>query len=96
MIKWWYTYILASMKNGTLYTWVTSDLEKRMYEHKNWIYDGFTKKYKVDLLVRYQEFQSIMEAIEYEKIIKKRRREKKINLIESTNKWRIDLSKDWF
>ena len=44
MDKKWYTYILSSMKNGTLYVWVTSNLEKRVYEHKNWMFEGFTKK----------------------------------------------------
>jgi len=95
MEKKWYTYILASMKNWTLYVWVTSNIEKRIYEHKNGVFDGFTKKYNVHLLVWYQEFPTINEAIEYEKIIKKRRREKKINLIESMNKGWKDLTEDW-
>ena len=93
-MKKWYTYILASMKNGTLYVWVTSNLEKRIFEHKNWVFEWFTKKYNVHLLVWYQEFPTITEAIEYEKVIKKRRREKKIMLIESTNPWWEDLAKD--
>jgi putative endonuclease len=95
MEKKWYTYILASQKNWTLYVWVTSNLEKRIYEHKNWIFEWFTKKYGVHQLMRYQEFPTIIEAIEYEKIIKKRRREKKINLIEKWNPKRIDLSANW-
>jgi len=95
MDKKWYTYILSSMKNGTLYVWVTSNLEKRVYEHKNWMFEGFTKKYNVHRLVRYQEFSTIIEAIEYEKIIKKWRREKKIKLIEDMNKDWIDLAEDW-
>ena len=94
MNKKWYTYILASMKNGTLYVWVTSNLEKRIYEHKNWVFEWFTKKYNVHLLVWYQEFTTITEAIEYEKVIKKRRREKKIALIESEKPWREDLAKN--
>jgi len=49
-----YVYILASKKNGTLYIGVTSDLIKRIYEHKNGLVDGFTKKYKVHLLVYYE------------------------------------------
>lgn len=95
MDKKWYTYILSSMKNGTLYVWVTSNLEKRVYEHKNWMFEGFTKKYNVHRLVRYQEFSTIIEAIEYEKIIKKWRREKKIKLIEDINKDWVDLAEDW-
>ena len=93
MNKKWYTYILASMKNGTLYVWVTSNLEKRIYEHKNWVFEWFTKKYNVHLLVWYQEFPTITEAIEYEKVIKKWRREKKIVLIEGENPWRENLAK---
>ena len=95
MDKKWYTYILSSMKNWTLYVWVTSNLEKRVYEHKNWVFEGFTKKYNIHMLVWYQEFPTIIEAIEYEKIIKKWRREKKINLIEWMNKDWKDLSEDW-
>jgi len=95
MDKKWYTYILSSMKNGTLYVWVTSNLEKRVYEHKNWAFEGFTKKYNINMLVRYQEFPTIIEAIEYEKIIKKWRREKKIKLIEWINKDWKDLAEDW-
>lgn len=94
MDKKWYTYILASMKNWTLYVWVTSNLEKRIYEHKTWTFEWFTKKYNVHLLVWYQEFPTITEAIEYEKVIKKRRREKKIKLIEEFNLKREDLSKE--
>lgn len=82
------------MKNWTLYIWVTSDLEKRIYEHKTWVFEWFTKKYNIHLLVWYQEFSTIMEAIEYEKIIKKWRREKKISLIEELNPERKDLSKN--
>ena len=95
MEKRWYTYILASQKNWTLYVWVTSNLEKRTYEHKIWLFEWFTKKYGIHQLMRYKEFPTIIEAIEYEKKIKKRRREKKINLIEKSNPKRIDLSANW-
>jgi len=95
MNKKWYTYMLASRKNWTLYVWVTSNLGKRVYEHKNWIFEWFTKRYSIHSLVWYQEFSIITEAIEYEKIIKKWRREKKINLISKLNPEWVDLSKDW-
>ena len=94
MDKKWYTYILSSMKNWILYVWVTSNLEKRIYEHKNWIFEGFTKKYNIHSLVWYEEYPTIIEAIEYEKKIKKWRRSKKIELIEKDNPKREDLSKN--
>ena len=65
-----YVYILASKKNGTLYIGVTSDLIKRIYEHKNGLVDGFTKKYKVHLLVYYEQFLDIYSAISREKQLK--------------------------
>jgi len=73
----------------TLYTGVTSDLEKRVYEHKNKLIDGFTKKYNIDKLVYYVETNDINSAIEHEKQIKGWKRSKKIELIESMNpKWK--------
>lgn len=76
-----------------IYTGVTSNLEQRILQHKNWTFEWFTKKYFVKRLVRFQEFSTILDAIEYEKIIKWRKREKKINLIEENNKNREDLYK---
>jgi len=81
----YYVYILASKKNGTLYTGVTSDLIKRVYEHKEGITGGFTKKYNVKLLVYYEEFNEIEEAIKREKNIKYWKREWKLNTIEKDN-----------
>ena len=95
MDKKWYVYILASKKWWVLYTWVTSNLEQRILQHKQWIFEWFTKKYCVHKLVRFQEFPTIIEAIEYEKIIKWWKREKKIKLIEEENKERKDLSEEW-
>jgi putative endonuclease len=86
-----YVYIMASKKWWVLYTWVTSNLEKRVAQHKSWLIEWFTKKYYVHKLVRFQRFPTIIEAIEYEKIIKWRKRDKKINLIEENNKDRNDL-----
>ena len=87
----WYTYVLANKKDWVIYIWVTSDLENRMLEHKNKIHKWFTSKYNIDTLVRYQEFQDIQEAILYEKKLKGRSRQKKIELIELDNPERNDL-----
>jgi len=76
-----YVYILASKKNGTLYVGVTSDLVKRVYEHKNKIYKGFTSKYEVDKLVYYETFDDILLAIQREKQIKKWNRAWKVRRI---------------
>jgi len=80
-----YVYILFNKKNGTLYTGVTSDLLKRLYEHKNKTYDGFTKKYNIDKLGYYEIFSDIELAIKREKQLKAGSRKKKIELIESIN-----------
>ncbi|MCQ2096844.1 MAG: GIY-YIG nuclease family protein [Fibrobacter sp.] len=80
-----YTYILFSKKNGTLYIGVTSDLKKRILEHKEKIHEGFTRKYGVDKLGYYEEFPDIRTAIEREKFLKNLLRKKKIELIESKN-----------
>jgi putative endonuclease len=82
-------YILASQPNGTLYVGVTSDLGKRVWEHKNDLVDGFTKKYGVHRLVYFEFHASMIEAIIREKQIKRWYREWKINLIEKDNPdWR--------
>ena len=84
-----YVYILASKKNGTLYIGVTSDLIKRIYEHKNGLVDGFTKTYKVHLLVYYEQFLDIYSAISREKQLKHWQRKWKLQLIEQNNpNWR--------
>jgi len=90
-----YVYILASKRNGTLYTGVTSNLEKRVFEHKTKANKGFTEKYDVDQLVWYTAGSSIKAAIELEKKIKNRGRQWKINLIEKTNPHWRDLSNDF-
>ena len=91
-----YVYILASKRNGTLYTGVTSDLQKRMYEHKNGTYGGFTKKYNVTNLVYYEVGNDVKTAIEREKYIKGKSRSFKLILIEENNPEWDDLSKSWF
>jgi putative endonuclease len=86
MNKEYYVYILANKKNGTLFTGVTSDLIRRVYEHKNHVYkDSFSEKYSVSNLVWYEITQSIESAIFREKQIKGKNRNYKINLIESSN-----------
>lgn len=87
----YYVYLLSSGKYGTLYTGVTSDLIKRVYEHKESLIDGFTKKYKVHQLVYYETHDDIREAILREKQIKKWNRDWKINLIEKDNPHWLDL-----
>ena len=81
----YYIYILASKRNGTLYIGVTSDLTKRVYEHKNNLIDGFTKKYNVHKLVYYESTNDIESSIRREKQLKKWKRSWKIELIEKDN-----------
>ncbi len=87
-------YILTSKRNGTLYTGVTSDLAKRIWEHKNDLVDGFTKRYRVYNLVWYELHADMISAIEREKNIKEWKRSWKMELIENNNPdWR-DLFDD--
>ena len=82
-------YILASKKNGTLYVGVTSDLIKRIWEHREHLVTGFTDRYHVVQLVYYELTDSMYSAISREKKLKKWRRQWKINLIENQNpEWR--------
>ncbi len=89
------TYILTNKNHSVLYVGVTSDLVKRMYEHKNKIYESsFTKKYNVDKLVYFEVFHSIEEAIFREKQIKGGSRKKKIDLINAMNPNWEDLTNE--
>ncbi|MBV6341873.1 GIY-YIG nuclease family protein [Candidatus Magnetobacterium casensis] len=90
-MKQYFVYILASKKNGTLYIGVTSDLIKRVYEHKNDLTDGFTKKYGVHKLVYYETAEDINSMIAREKQLKRWKRDWKIQLIESVNPMWDDL-----
>ncbi|MGA2526596.1 MAG: GIY-YIG nuclease family protein [Smithellaceae bacterium] len=90
-MKQYYVYILASQKNGTLYVGVTSNLTKRVYEHKHNFIDGFTKKYNVHDLVYYKYYSKVEEAILREKQIKKWNRKWKLRLIEEKNPAWSDL-----
>lgn len=84
-----YVYILASKRNGTLYIGATDNLIKRIYEHKNDIVEGFTKKYQVLILVYYEIAEEIVSAFEREKQLKKWKRQWKISLVEKNNpQWR--------
>ena len=78
-------YILASERNGTLYIGVTSNLPKRIWEHKNHVVDGFSKKYKTDLLVYFEMHETMEAAITREKQMKKWNRAWKLELIEKDN-----------
>ena len=84
-------YMLASQPNGTLYIGVTSNLVKRIWEHKTNIVEGFTRKYKVHNLVWYEIHETMESAITREKALKKWRREWKIGLIKSFNPEWTDL-----
>lgn len=86
-----YVYILFNKPNGTLYTGVTSNLIKRVYQHKHKLVDGFTKKYSVDKLGYFEVYEDIRFAIAREKQIKSGSRSKKIGLIEKMNPNWIDL-----
>ncbi len=87
-------YIMASKRNGTLYTGVTSDLVQRIYQHKEGLSKGFTAKYNCKMLVFYELHESIVSAIEREKQIKAGSRKTKLQLIENFNPEWQDLYND--
>jgi putative endonuclease len=89
----YYVYIMTN-KSKTLYTGVTNDLERRVYEHKNKLIPGFTRKYKITKLVYFEVTNSVESAIAREKQIKGWLRSKKLALIESTNPVWKDLSEE--
>jgi len=84
-------YILTNKKNGTLYVGVTSDLIKRMWEHKNNLVDGFTKRYSVHKLMWYELHETMISAITREKTLKNWKRAWKMELIEKNNPLWQDL-----
>ena len=90
----YYVYIMSN-KSKTLYTGVTNNLIRRVYEHKNKLNPGFTSKYNITKLVYYEIFSEITKAIAREKQIKGWLRKKKIDLIESVNPDWKDLSQEW-
>ena len=91
----YYLYILSNKYNGTLYIGITNDLERRMFEHKNKLIKGFSKKYSLNRLVYFETFQYVNDAIKREKNMKKWKRQWKIDVIEVDNPTWNDLSKDW-
>jgi putative endonuclease len=94
-MKYYYVYIMNSPL-GTLYTGMTNDLKRRVYQHKHKLIEGFTEKYNVTRLAYCEETQDVQTAIAREKEIKSWRRSKKLGLIKSLNpKWQ-DLSDGWY
>lgn len=94
-MKQYYVYIMTN-SSRTLYTGITDNLVRRVYEHKNKLIKGFTQKYNVTRLVYYEITSDVQAAIQREKQIKGWLRKKKIALIEAANpKWE-DLSKEWY
>ncbi len=94
-MKFSYVYIITNKNNTVLYTGVTSNLQKRVYQHKNKTYKGFTSRYNCEKLVYYTEFTDINEAISFEKKIKAGNRKNKEKLINLTNPNWEDLSDGW-
>lgn len=91
--KFYFVYILSSKRNGTLYIGITSNLPKRVWEHKNKLIEGFTKKYNVNNLVYFEQTENAQSAFLREKQLKKWKREWKIELIEKDNPQWKDLYK---
>lgn len=94
MNKSW-VYILSNKNRTTIYIGVTSNILQRVGQHKSKFYKGFTAKYNCDRLVYYQEFESIVQAIAYEKKLKAGNRAKKESLINSQNPEWKDLDEEW-
>ena len=95
MARQYYVYIMTN-RSRTMYVGVTNDLERRVYEHKFGITEGFTKRYKIDRLVYFDATSHVEGAISREKEIKRWRRSKKIDLIEAENAGWKDLSEGWY
>ena len=91
MSKQYFVYIMANKHNTVLYTGITSDLKKRVYEHREKLVSGFTKKYNISKLVYYEIYQDPENAILREKQLKAGSRKKKIDLINTMNKRWLDL-----
>jgi putative endonuclease len=90
-----FVYIMSNKSRTTFYIGVTSDLENRVFEHKQSVYKGFTSKYKCFDLVYFEHFWGIEQAIEREKQLKNWHRQWKLNLITESNPEMKDLSLDW-
>ena len=92
--KQYYVYIATNSRNNVLYTGITNNLDRRIYEHKNKLLKGFTSKYNIDKLVYYEVYDDAIDAISREKQIKAGSRQKKIDLIKEANPEFRDLSGD--
>ena len=91
----YFVYILSNWDDSVLYIGVTGNLPRRLYEHRNGLVEGFTKKYNVHKLVYYENTNDVYNAISREKQLKKWSRVKKNELIMRVNPDWVDLSKDW-
>lgn len=85
IMSYYYTYILTNKRNGTFYVGVTNDIARRIFEHKEGKIPGFTKKYSLKMLVYFEVYEDVRDAIAREKLIKKWRREIKIEAIQTVN-----------
>ena len=94
MNKQYYVYLMTNIKNTVLYTGITSNLKRRIYEHREKLAEGFTKKYNINKLVYYEIHNDAYEAIKREKQIKSGSRQKKIELINNMNSNWVDLYND--
>ena len=92
----YFVYLITNWNNNVMYAGVTNNLQRRIYEHKHKLVDGFTRKYNVNKLVYFEGTSDITAAIVREKEIKKWRREKKNHLVTSMNPEWKDLSAGWF
>ncbi|MDD2537107.1 MAG: GIY-YIG nuclease family protein [Candidatus Absconditabacteria bacterium] len=86
-----HVYMMTNHKHGTLYVGVTSNLEQRIYQHKTKYFSGFSAKYGLDILIWFQEYSTIQDAIHEEKRLKGGSRKQKIELIEEINPYWEDL-----
>ena len=91
----YYVYVLTNWNDRVMYIGVTNDLQRRLYEHREELVDGFTKNYHVHKLVYFETSTDVKAAIEREKQLKGWRREKKNGLVERLNPTWRDLSEDW-
>lgn len=94
MVKQYYVYILTNRTNNVLYIGVTNNLERRVFEHKLGLIEGFSKRYKLTKLIYFEESLSVVDAIAREKQLKNWHREWKLNLIKSINPGLKDLLSD--
>ena len=94
-MKNYYVYLLTNWNNKVMYVGMTNNLERRLYEHKNKLVNGFTKKYNIIKLVYFEETSDVNAALSREKEIKKWRREKKDSLVLIANPEWEDLSEGW-